>query len=145
MFSSVVGIGVKYLLFPGCQDQPQLKIDPNVLSAINKAASLWGKNHPDVKQAYFAYYGGGGGYDEYEGYVDRIEQTHNCCNKCNHYVDRAQDRLNEIENLIVPLLNSPQAGILGVKAGIVSTFTKPIFLIPICILIFALLFLTLRR
>lgn len=145
MFSTVVGLGVKYLLSPGCQDQPQLSIDPNVLPAINKAASLWGKDHPDVIQAYFAYHGGGGGYDEGEGYTARIGQTHNCCNKCDHYARRAQDRLNEIEGLIKPLLDSPQAGILGVKAGVVSAFTKPIYLIPICILIFALLFLALRR
>jgi len=145
MFETVVGLGINYLFNPGCQDQPQLSIDPNVLPAINKAAKLWGKDHPDVKQAYFAYYGRGGGYDEGEGYTARIGQTHSCCNKCDHYVRKAQERLDEIESLITPLLDSPQAGILGVKAGVVSAFTKPIYLIPICILIFAILFLTFRR
>jgi len=145
MFSTVIGIGVKYLLSPGCQDQPQLSIDPNVLPAINKAARLWGKNHPDVIQAYYAYYGGDGGHGEFEGYVDRIEQTHNCCNKCDHYVRKAQERLDEIENLIVPLLNSPQAGILGVKAGVKDVFIKPIYLIPIIFLIAMILIFTFRR
>ena len=145
MFATVVGLGVKYLLSPGCQDQPQLSIDPNVLPAINKAASLWGKDHPDVIQAYFAYHGGGGGHSEGEGYEDRINQTHNCCNKCDHYARKAQERIDEIESLIVPLLNSPQAGILGVKAGIVSTFTKPIYLIPIIILVVILLIFAFRR
>jgi len=145
MFAEVIGIGVKYLLSPGCQEQPQLSVDPTVLPAIDKAAKLWGKDHPDIIQAYSAYYGGGSGYDEGEGYIDRIEQTHNCCNKCDHYVNKAQERLDEIGSLIQPLLDSPQAGILGVSAGVKNVFTKPIYLIPICIMIFAILFLAFRR
>jgi len=145
MFGEVISLGVQYLLSPGCQEQPQLSVDPTVLPAIDKAAKLWGKDYPDIKQAYFAYYGGGGGYDEGEGYVDRIEQTHNCCNKCDHYVGMAQERLDEIAGLIKPLLDSPQAGILGVTAGVKDVFTKPIYLIPIIILIAMILIFAFRR
>lgn len=144
MFSEVIGLGVKYLLIPGCQQRPQLKIDPNVLVAINKAARLWGEDYPDVKKARQAY-SGGGEWGEYEGYADRIEQTHNCCNKCDHYARKAQEQLDLIDSLISPLLSSPQAGILGVKEGIKDVFTKPIFLIPICIMLVVVLILLFRR
>jgi len=146
MFAEVIGMGVKYLLFPGCQEQPQLSVDPNVLKAINKAAHLWGEGHPDVIAARQAYnQRTPGASNGYESYVHRIEQTHNCCNKCDYYASKAQEKLDEIESLITPLLDSPQAGILGVKAGVKDVFTKPLYLIPICVLLVIILIFVFRR
>lgn len=139
MIGTLIDIALPFIK-PGCQDIPPLQEDPNVLKAINKAAKLWGADYPDVKEAREAYYDGEG-----HGYKERVEQTHNCCNKCSHYRDKAEEQLIKIDNLIAPLLNSSQAGILGLGAGVKDIFTKPIYLIPICVMLVILFIVLLKR
>lgn len=139
MIGTLINVALPFIK-PGCQDIPPLKEDPNILKAINRAAKLWGEDYPDVREAREAY-----SNPAKEGYKDRVLQTQNCCNKCSRYRDKAEEQLIKIDSLIAPLLNSSQAGILGMKEGIKTTFTNPLFLIPIVILIAMILIFAFRR
>lgn len=146
MIGEIISIAVPYIFSPGCQDIPPLQEDPNVLAAINKAARLWGEGYPDVIAARQVYNQRTPGVSNgYESYVHRIEQTQNCCNKCSFYRDKAEEQLIKIDSLIAPLLNSSQAGILGLGAGVKDVFTKPIYLIPICVMLVILFIVLLKR
>lgn len=140
MIGEIISAVLPSVIKTGCQDIPPLQEDPNVLAAINKAARLWGEDYPDVREAREAY-----SNPEKEGYKDRVLQTHSCCKKCSHYRDRAEEQLIKIDSLIAPLLNSPQAGILGLGAGVKDVFTRPIFLIPISIILVILFIFLLKR
>lgn len=141
--SIILGAGIS--LIKGALARNTIGVDPDVLAAIEDIEHKVGLTD-EVKAAYNAYDG------RYEGdtpHCNNSEDTSyiNYASKrfatwdTAHWVKMTKTRLGNISDH----LNFAMRGYTPLGAGIKSIFTKPIYLIPICILVFVILFLALRR
>jgi len=140
--SILLGAGVS--LIKGALASNKIGVDPDVLLAIEQVEAQVGLND-EVKAAYNAYDGRFEGdtphcnNSESTSYVKYASQRFSTWDSA-HWAKMTKTRIGNISDHLTFAMTGYSS--LG---GTLSSLFKPIFLIPICILVFVILFFVLRR